>query len=140
MLCVILGILWALARRQRISATNRWLIALIVVSCGLWLVPYEEWKPLMVRVHGAEHAPKNWVVWAAASGEMRLLDYMLAHGVDVNTRAQYGQSPLGAAAVAGEMEAARFLIARGARLDNRTAISLETPLTEAAQMNHMDIV
>lgn len=60
MLCVILAMLWALAvvvlslvSRQRISATNRWLISLILVCCGLWLVPYEEWKLLLVRVQGS---------------------------------------------------------------------------------------
>jgi hypothetical protein len=144
---ILLAILWglivavlSLLNKSRISATDRWLIAVIAVCSGLWLVPHEEWKLLTVRYHGAAHVPKNWVVSAAASGEMRLLDYLLAHGVDVNTRAQYGESPLGAAAAAGQTDAARFLIARGARLNNRTAISLETPLTEAAQMNHMDIV
>jgi hypothetical protein len=146
-LCVILGILWALTvvvlsviNRRGISAANRWMIALIVVSCGLWLVPYEEWKLLMVRVHGAQHVRKTWIVSAAAVGEMRLLDYLLAHGVDVDTRSQYGESPLGAAAAAGQMEAARHLIARGAHLENTAYITLETPLIEAAQMNHTDMV
>ncbi len=147
MLCVILALLWALAvvvlslvSRHRISATNRWLISQILVCCGLWLVPYEEWKLLMVRAHGAGHAPKNWIVRAAASGELRLLDYLIANGVDVHTRTQSGESPLGAAAAAGQVEAARFLIARGARLDNRTVITLESPLSEAAQMHHTDMV
>jgi uncharacterized protein len=79
-------------------------------------------------------------VSAAAGGEIRLLGYLLAHGVDVNTRTQYGESLLGAAAAAGQVEVARMLIARGARLDNRTDITLETPLTESAQMNHTEMV
>jgi hypothetical protein len=44
--CVSLGGLWALtvvilsiAERRRISTTNRWLIALLLMCCGLWLVP-----------------------------------------------------------------------------------------------------
>jgi ankyrin repeat protein len=32
------------------------------------------------------------------------------------------------------------LIARGARLENRTRVTFETPLTEAAKMNHLDMV
>jgi hypothetical protein len=62
--CVILGILWALTvvvlpviHRQRISPTKRWLIALIVVCGGLWLVPYEQWKLLVVRVNGTASRP-----------------------------------------------------------------------------------
>jgi hypothetical protein len=147
LLCLILGILWALAvvvmsvaGRQRISTANRWLIALLLVCCGLWLVPYEEWKLLMVRAHGVEHTPKNWIVRAAASGEIRLLNFLLANGLDVNTRTRSGRTPLGAAAAAGQIDAARLLIARGARLEDRTLISRETPLIEAAQMNHADLV
>jgi Ankyrin repeats (3 copies) len=145
--CVISGILWALAvvilsitRSQRVSPTNRWLIALIILCVGLWLVPYEQWKLLMVRAHGAQRIPRDWIVWAAASGEIRLLDDLLANGVDVNTRIQTGQSPLGAAAAEGQMNAARLLIAHGARLENRTVFTLETPLIEAAQANHIDMV
>jgi ankyrin repeat protein len=41
---------------------------------------------------------------------------------------------------AGQMDAARLLIARGARLEDRTPVSRETPLIEAAQMNHADMV
>jgi uncharacterized protein len=84
--------------------------------------------------------PASWIVSAAGSGEISLLDFLLTHGVDVNTRGQYGQSALGAAAEAGQMEAARLLIDRGASLDNRTTISYETPLTEAAQMNRTSMV
>jgi ankyrin repeat protein len=147
LLCVILGGVWAvavvvlsIAERRRISPANRGLIALLLLCCGLWLVPYEEWKVLMVRTHGVERTPKSWIVRAAASGEIRLLDYLLANGADVNTRTRSGQSPLGAAAAAGQVDAAKLLIARRADLENRTLISLETPLTEAAQMNHSDIV
>ena len=146
-LWVILGVLWALTvvvwsvtSHQRISPTNRWLIALIVVCGGLWWVPHEQWKLLMVRVHGAQHVRKAWIVSAAAAGEIRLLDYLLAHGVDVNTRVKDGESPLGAAAAAGQMEAAQLLIAWGAKLENRTLVTMETPLTEAAQMNRTAMV
>lgn len=146
-LVVLLAVLWALVvlipsavKRSRISGTDWTLVAILVLCCGVWAVPHEQWKLLAVRAHGTQHVPADWVVSAAAAGEMHLLDYLLAHGVDVNTRAQYGQSPLGAAAAAGQTETARMLIARGARLDTRTAISLETPLTEAAQMNRSAIV
>ena len=145
--CVILGILWVLTvvvlsviRRERISPTNRWLIALIVVCGGLWLVPYEQWKLLMVRVHGVQQVRKSWIVSAAAAGEIQLLDYLLTHGVDVNTRVKDEESLLGAAAAAGQLEVVQLLIGRGARLNNRTLVTLETPLIEAAQMNRTEIV
>jgi hypothetical protein len=147
LLCALLTLIWvlhlvilAVIDKSRLSATELTLATVLVVCCGLQAVPYEDWQLLMVRAHGGSHAPRTWVMSAAANGEIRLLDYWLAHGVDVNTRAQHGESLLGAAAAAGQMEVARMLITRGARLDNRTDITLETPLTEAAQMNHTDLV
>jgi len=38
------------------------------------------------------------------------------------------------------MEVARLLIVRGARLDDRALITLNTPLIEAAQMNRTEMV
>jgi hypothetical protein len=145
--CVILALVWVVAVQilsrsagSRLSASNRWLIAVVFICFALWWVPYEQWKLLVVEVHGTRNVPKDWVVSAAALGETRLLDNLLADGVDVNSRAQYGESPLGAAAAAGQIQAARMLLARGARLEGRTAGSFETPLLEAAQMNHTDMV
>jgi len=147
LLCALLTLIWAvlvvimvLAEKAQLSATELVLAAVLVVCCGVRAVPYEDWQLLMVRLHGARHVPGKLVMSAAAHGDIRLLDYLLAHGVNVNTRAQHGESLLGAAAAAGQMDVAKMLIARGARLDNRTDITLETPLTEAAQMNHTDVV
>ena len=95
---------------------------------------------MVLRVHGTRHVPKSWVVGAAGSGEVQLLDYLLANGADPNTRTSAGESALGAAAAADQNAAATLLIARGARLENRTVVTFETPLTEAAKMNHLDMV
>jgi hypothetical protein len=145
--CVILALVWAIAvlilslsAGTRLSAVNRWLIAVVVICFALWWIPYQQWKLLVVEVHGTRNVPKDWLVSAAALGETRLLDYMLAEGVDVNSRAQYGESALGAAAAAGQIHTARLLLARGARVEDRTAGSFETPLLEAAQMNHTEMV
>jgi hypothetical protein len=144
---LVIGSLWAIviaARsllvKSRISTVNRLSIALLIVCLALWLVPYQQWKLLMVAVHGSKSAPKSWLASAAALGEIRLVDYLLSNGVDVDSRARFGESPLAAAAATGQIEAARILIARGARLDNRTSATFETPLTEAAQMNHTAMV
>jgi Ankyrin repeats (3 copies) len=147
LLCAFLGLFWAIAivslsirGGSRVSATNKWLVAVMVLCCGLWLVPAEPWKLVVLRVHGTQHVPRSWVVNAAASGEIRLLDYLLAAGADPNIRAANGQSALGAAAAAGQTATVRALIARGAHVDSRTRLTLATPLTEAAQMNQLDMV
>jgi hypothetical protein len=145
--CVILALAWAVAvlilsnsAASRLSASNRWIIVVVFICFALWWVPYQQWKLLVVEVHGTRNVPKDWVASAAALGETRLLDYLLAEGIDVNSRAQYGESPLGAAAAAGQIQTARMLLARGARLESRTPGSFETPLLEAAQMNQTDMV
>jgi hypothetical protein len=147
LLCALLTLIWVLllvilasVDKWRLSASELTQVAVLVVCCGLRAVSYEDWRLLMVRLHSAGHVPRGWVVSAAASGEIRLLDYLLAHGADVNTRAQHGESLLGAAAAAGQVEVARMLIALGARLNSRMDMTFETPLTEAAQMNHTDMV
>jgi hypothetical protein len=145
--CVILALVWAAAALilsrsagSKLSAGNRWLSAVIVICFALWWVPYQQWKLLAVEVHGTKNVPRDWLVSAAALGETRLLDYLLADGVDPNSRAQFGESPLGAAAAAGQMQSAKMLLTRAAHLESRTAGSFETPLLEAAQMNHTDMV
>jgi hypothetical protein len=147
LLSAFLGLLWVIVTvtssvlsRSRISLTNKWLVALILLGCGLWLVPAEPWKLLVLRVHGTQHVPTRWLVDAAASGEARLLDYLLTAGADPDVQAPSGQSALGAAAAAGQIATARLLIARGAHVNRRTRLTLDTPLTEAAQMNQLDMV
>jgi hypothetical protein len=147
LLCLFLGLLWAIAvitlstrARSRILATNKWLAAVMLLCCGVWLIPAEPWKLWVLRAHGTQHVPNSWVVNAAASGETRLLDYLLAAGADPNLRAPNGESALGAAAAAGQTTTARALIARGAHVDSRTRLTLDTPLTEAAQMNQLQMV
>jgi hypothetical protein len=136
----IAAIVWSLLRRSRVSAVERWLIVLIIVCCGLWWMPHEQWKRLLLRMNGTQHMPRSWAITAAASGEVSLLHYMINNGADLNERAQFGETPLSAAAAAGQLEATQLLIAHGVRLENRTSVSLETPLTEAAQQNHAAIV
>ncbi len=147
LLFVLLGLLWTIGtitlaalNRSGISETDKWLAALVLLCCGLWLVPAEPWKLLVLRVHGTQHAPKGWIVEAAASGEIRLLDRLLKAGADPDVRLSNGQSALGAAAAAGEIATARLLIARGAHVDCRTRLTFDTPLIEAAQMNRLDMV
>lgn len=127
-------------RRSNSSRTEWTLIAILVTCCGAWMVPYEQWLLLTVRAQRDDCVPNSWIISAAATGQLRLLDYLLSNGVDVDSRGRYGESPLGAAAAAGQLEAARMLLGRRARLESRTDTSRETPLIEAAAANHADMV
>ena len=126
--------------RRRVAMANLVLAALFAVSLGAFLVPYEQWKLLTVRLNGTHRVPADWLTFAAATGERRLLEHLLANGMDVDTRNTQGQTALGAAAVEGNTELGRFLLAKGARVDSRTKLLAETPLTQAAQMNRTEMV
>jgi hypothetical protein len=146
-LCVGLALIWALGtlviavlKRPWISWVDLTLVAVLAACVGLLFVPYEQWKLLMVRANGTKNVSSDWLTFSAATGESRLLEYLLANGFDVNGRDQNGQSALGAAAVEGKTEIGQMLLARGARVDNRTNSLAETPLTQAAQMNRMKMV
>jgi len=144
---ICLTIVWALVvlivaatTRTRISNTDWALAAVLILCCGLRLVPGEQWRVWAIQSHLIQPAPKNWLVSAAASGEIRLTNCLLANGADVDTRTRGGETPLGAAAAAGGTEIARVLIARGADVNKHTTFSGETPLTMAAQMNRAEMV
>jgi len=127
-------------RKIAFRTSDAALTCAMALAVGLLFVPYGEWMLLMVRLHGVRDVPKDWLTYAAATGEVRLLKYLLSNGFDVNSRDSRGQSALGAAAVEGRTDIGRMLIARGARVDNRTDALAETPLTQAAQMNRTDMV
>jgi hypothetical protein len=130
----------AATRRRPVSALDASLIGIIALGAVLCAIPGEQWRLATARVAGARHAPKEWVVWSAARGELRLLDYLLAHGANANAHLSSGQTALGAAAAAGQVRTAERLIAGGAHVDERTAITDQTALMEAAEEDRLDVV
>jgi len=73
------------------------------------------------------------------------LKELLGHGADVGATSGSGENPLRAAARAGDVEALRFLLARGAEMNavSRTAYSASaeaSALMIAAQLGHRDCV
>jgi hypothetical protein len=142
-----LAIAWVIAvgalaalRRRPVSVLDASLIGIIAVSAALCAIPGEQWRLATAGVAGARRAPKEWVVWSAARGELRLLDYLLTRGANANARISSGQTALGAAAAAGQVQACELLIARGARLEERTTLTDQTALIEAAQEARVEVV
>jgi hypothetical protein len=141
-----LAVLWVLVvcvmgalRSRPLTRLDTSLIGIIALSTLLCAVPGEAWRLATARAAGAPSAPKDWVIWSAARGETRLLDYLLSHGADPNARISSGQTALGAAAAAGQVGACERLIAAGARVDGRTGVTNQTALLEAAQEDRLDV-
>lgn len=136
--CVMLAL--TACGKLRAARTEWILVAAACACCGLWTISEESWAVFMVRMHGAGSVSRSRALTAAAAGETRLLTALLEAGVAVDARSRQGESALGAAAAAGRIDVAGLLIARGANIENRTLITRQTPLTEAAQMNRTDMV
>jgi ankyrin repeat protein len=88
--------------------------------------------------HGARAEELGSGCRAIGRGSTARLPAGKRRGADTRTSA--GESALAAAAAADQIAAATLLITRGARLENRTRVTFETPLTEAAKMNHLAMV
>jgi ankyrin repeat protein len=141
------GILWVAlvgglraCHRRPIGPLDRWLLCIILTSALLCAIPGEDWRLATVRLGGAGRAPREWVVAAAARGELRVLDYLLAHGANADARAANGQTALGAAAAAGQHAACERLIAGGAAVNERMESTGQTALMEAAEEGRSDVV
>jgi hypothetical protein len=126
--------------RRPLSVLDARLIGIAIACAMVCAIPGEQWRLATAHVAGARQAPLNWIVRSAGRDDMALLRYLLSHGASANARATNGQTALGAAAAAGHLAACELLITSGARLNDRTALTRETALIEAAQENHPEVV
>ncbi len=78
--------------------------------------------------------------WACRGVHFELVNYLVEQGADANAADVNGITPLHSVASRGHREAARVLIDKGARIDQRSTIDLSTPLHYAAQGGYGDVV
>lgn len=76
---------------------------------------------------------------AAYYGRLDMMRYLLARGIDANTRStRTGSTPLASAARAGQTKAAALLISGGAKVDAASRQAY-TPLHNAAMAGHTEV-
>ena len=92
----------------------------------------EYWKSFMAERR------KPSLVKAAARGDIKGVEKLLAGGADVNVKSEEGDSPLHMAAAGGHMKLAEFLADRGADVESKDGKG-NTPLLEAVDKGHKDI-
>lgn len=137
---VLLGrSLWALWRGKSV-ARLRWAIlaASMFVLLVPW-VPYGTWQRLSAsRLASGPHAAA-FFTYAAAMGNLGLLDKFLRSGLDVNARNDDGSTALYGAAVEGQVEVIEYLLAHGAdvNLKNKNGRS---PMQAAREMKRGDVI
>ena len=76
---------------------------------------------------------------AAMEGDVRRIDYLLAHGANIEARGISGQTPLYVAAETGHLNSMKSLLGHGAVLDVQNSVGW-TPLYEAVAYGHADVV
>jgi uncharacterized protein len=77
---------------------------------------------------------------AALKGQVEMINLLLAHQADVNSRNAQGATALHDAALAGERAAAETLLDHGADVNARDSESGETPLHRAASWGRVEVV
>jgi ankyrin repeat protein len=122
LLALLLSLIWVIAvvlvaayRRTWVSTSQMLLIAVVALSFGLPCVPYGDWKLFTMKICGTERVTPDWLTAAAAGGEKRLLQHLIASGFDINTRNSGGETLLTIAKRTGRSDVAAWLAAHGAR-------------------------
>lgn len=94
--------------------------------------------PVDLMDHDVETAPLLNV--AAANGDIRTMQRILAACGNANAKGYSDMTPLHEASAHGQLEAAKFLIAAGADVNARSRYNQETPLQSAATGGNVEIV
>ncbi len=99
------------------------------------------WVGLLVLLPFAAHAQpsENDMVDGARTGSLGLMERGFINGLSVNMRDRIGNPVLIVAAMGGQLDAVRYLIARGVRVDDR-GIDERTALTVATERGDVKIM
>lgn len=131
------GVLWAaavlIAMAVKRSLGGAWPVALLLaygVAWGAVATPYGFWQRLFLDRYLPERAGELFT-YAAATGDLKTVEAMLAHGVDINVQGRYGTA-LHGATVENNREMMGFLIGRGANVNALNAYG-DSPLGYATE-------
>jgi ankyrin repeat protein len=84
--------------------------------------------------------PKEDFLKAARKGDIETVRSLLAKGVDVNTKSNYGATALSFACDRGYTELVKLLLEKGADVNVKDTFYNATPISWAAQRGHAEIV
>ena len=84
--------------------------------------------------------PNEDFIAAARKGDLETIKSLLAKGIDVNTKTNYGATALSYACDRGHIEIVRVLLENGADPNAKDTFYGATPIIWAAQRGHVDVV
>jgi ankyrin repeat protein len=102
-----------------------------------FLIPYETWEELMVRIAGPGSHASDFLVQAAGQHKRRFVTLLLRKGYDINYEDGGGTTALSGASVLGSEEMVNFLVSKGADVNRKDGLSRETALMAAAEMGRL---
>jgi len=85
-------------------------------------------------------SPDKDFLAAARKGDAETIKALLAKGVDVNTKTEYGATALSYASDRGHVEIIKILIEHGADVNVKDTFYNATPMTWAASKGHAEVV
>jgi hypothetical protein len=128
--------LWRLLRRRPLSRSSVIVMVLSIGLLGVLWLPYGFWQRSFIdRLISGPHAGK-FFVYDAAVGDLATVKAFLAHGIPVDIQVD-GKTALHGAAVEGQLEVIKYLIAAGADV-NATDRLGTSPLDVAISENHKE--
>jgi len=144
--CIPGSLVWLVATVWLLVRTKTWpdegicvpLIALPVLITLLF-VSGDALQLRYVQLFGPGSRGNELLVRGVVQGNRRLVVKLLDEGVDVNVNGR-GGTPLSGAVLSNNSEMIRFLISKGARVDQPTTRTGETPLMVAAMEGKIENV
>jgi hypothetical protein len=131
--------IYAIVRRHSMRRSHWLLISLTCLTLLVNYVPYNTWQLLVVKMWGPGPAAEDLLVYGAGEGNTRLVEMILADGYSVDSKGNFGYTPLHFASSSGDERMVSLLLDRGADPNARTGTGL-TPLMRAAEEGHLEVV
>lgn len=132
--------IYAIVRRHSMRRSHWLLISLTCLTLLVNYVPYNTWQLLVVKMWGPGPAAEDLLVYGAGEGNTRLVEMILADGYSVNSKGNFGYTPLHFASSSGDERMVSLLLDRGADTNARTEGIGLTPLMRAAEEGHLQVV
>ncbi|KAI1259122.1 ankyrin repeat protein [Xylariaceae sp. FL1019] len=97
------------------------------------------WAQMLLKKDASDSLGRTALFWAATRGHKGMVELLLEHGADINTKDQSKMTPLHIAVTREHKEVVSLLLERSARIEEK-ALYGETPLIRAIQTSSRDIV
>jgi len=122
-------------------ARSEWLLlGSYVFGFVLLIVPYDAWQRADMKVCSAGPLGDHFLQVAALRGELGEVTKLVAQGHDVNHDAGDDETALTSAIRGRKYDVVRFLIGKGANVNQQGRLSGTTPLMSAARSGDLEVI